>query len=84
MNAGFQPSTVAPENGSLEDDPFLLGFSLFSGANLLLVSGRVYFPMFFFCCVWKFGVAKRPPFIEAYTILLTKMCGFIFVSSDVY
>ncbi len=23
----------APRNGSLEDDPFLLGFGLFSGAN---------------------------------------------------
>ena len=25
----------------MEDDPFLLGFGLFSGANSLLVSGRV-------------------------------------------
>ena len=35
-------SKFAPENGWLEDDPFLLGVSLFSGANLLLVSGRVF------------------------------------------
>jgi len=26
-------STVAPENGWLEDDPFLLGFGLSSGVN---------------------------------------------------
>ena len=33
---------VAPENGWLEYDPFLLGSNgLFSGANLPLVSGRV-------------------------------------------
>ena len=31
----------APENGWLEDDPFLFGVCLFSGANLLLVSERV-------------------------------------------
>ena len=30
----------APENGWLEYDRFLLGPGLFSGANLLLVSGR--------------------------------------------
>ena len=34
-------SKFAPKNGWLEYDPFLLGFGLFSGANLLLVSGRV-------------------------------------------
>ena len=33
----------APENGWLEDDPFLLGFCLFSGAKLLLVLERVTF-----------------------------------------
>ena len=32
-----------PENQWLEDESFLLGFGLFSGANLLLVSGSVYF-----------------------------------------
>ena len=26
----------APKNGWLEDDPFLLGFGLFSGVNLLV------------------------------------------------
>ena len=31
----------APEKCWLEDDPFLLGFSLFSRVNLLLVLGRV-------------------------------------------
>ena len=30
----------APENGWLEDDPFLLGLGLFSGAKML-ASGRV-------------------------------------------
>ena len=34
-------SKLAPENGWLEYDPYLLGFGLFSGANLLLVLGRV-------------------------------------------
>ena len=34
----------APENGWLEDDPFLLGFGLFSGAKMLLVSGRLFCP----------------------------------------
>ena len=33
---------LAPENGWLEYDPFLLGFCPFSGAKWLLVSGRVY------------------------------------------
>ena len=32
----------APEHGWLEYDPFLLGPGLFSGANLPLVSGRVF------------------------------------------
>ena len=30
----------APTNGWLEYDPFLLGFALFSGAKMTLVSGR--------------------------------------------
>ena len=33
-------TNIAPENGCLEYDPFLLGFGLFSGAKTL-VSGRV-------------------------------------------
>ena len=33
----------APENGWLEYDRFLFGFCLFSGAKLLIVSGRVIF-----------------------------------------
>ena len=37
-----ETNIFAPKNGWLEYDPFLLGiFGLFSGANLLLVSGRV-------------------------------------------
>ena len=40
--AGFQPSTVAPENGWLEYDPFVLGgVSAHFQVRLLLVSGRV-------------------------------------------
>ena len=39
---GTLPETnIAPKNGWLEYDPFLLGFGLLSGAGLL-VSGRVY------------------------------------------
>ncbi len=34
-------SNIAPKSAWLEDDPFLLGFGLFSGANLLLVYQRV-------------------------------------------
>ncbi len=42
---GNLPKTnVAPENGWLEDDPFLLGFSPFSGANWLLVLGKKWDP----------------------------------------
>ena len=33
--AGFLPSTVAPENGWLEYDRFLLGFGLLSGAMIV-------------------------------------------------
>ena len=33
-------TNIAPENGWLEDDPFLLGPGLFSGAKML-VSGSV-------------------------------------------
>ena len=36
-----ETNIFAPENGWLEYDPFLLGPGLFSGVNLLLVSGRV-------------------------------------------
>ena len=34
-------TNMAPKNGWLEYDPFLLGPGLFSGVNSLLVSGRV-------------------------------------------
>ena len=35
FGGGTLPETnIAPENGWLEDDPFLLGFSLFSGATV--------------------------------------------------
>ena len=34
-------SNISPENRWLEDDPFLLGFGLCSGATSMLVSGRV-------------------------------------------
>ena len=38
FGGGTLPETkIAPENGWLEDDPFLLGFGLFSGAT---VDGR--------------------------------------------
>ena len=37
-------TTISPKNGWLEYKPLLLGFGLFSGANLLLVSGRVSCP----------------------------------------
>ena len=43
--AGFQPSTVAPENGWLEDDPFLLGFRPIFRCKVL-VSGRVITPIY--------------------------------------
>ncbi len=43
-------SILAPENGWLEDDRFLLGPGLFSGANLLLVSGGSVFKIH--CTVW--------------------------------
>ena len=34
-------SEFTPENGWLEDDPFLLGFGLFSGANCLFEGGYI-------------------------------------------